>query len=80
MERLADGQDVADHLIEVHRLQTSPIGWSEPPWRRWLWTASTRTVIRWKDIFDTLEDAVDACETVADVLDGILSNADAGTQ
>jgi myo-inositol-1(or 4)-monophosphatase len=78
LERLADGQDVADHLIEVHRLQTSPIGWSEPPWRRWLWTASTRTVIRWKDIFDTLEDAVDACETVADVLDGILSNADAG--
>jgi uncharacterized protein len=28
-------------------------------------------VIRWKDIFETLESAVDACETVADVLEGI---------
>ena len=28
-------------------------------------------VIRWKDIFDTLESAVDACETVANVLEGM---------
>jgi len=28
-------------------------------------------VIRWKDIFETLEAAVDACETVANVLEGI---------
>jgi uncharacterized protein len=28
-------------------------------------------VIRWKDIFDTLEQAIDSCETVAHVLEGI---------
>src|ERR687897_669599 len=28
-------------------------------------------LIRWKDIFDTLEAAVDACETVANVLEGM---------
>jgi uncharacterized protein Yka (UPF0111/DUF47 family) len=28
-------------------------------------------VIRWKDIFETLEAAVDACETVANVLEGV---------
>jgi uncharacterized protein Yka (UPF0111/DUF47 family) len=28
-------------------------------------------VIRWKDIFDSLERAVDACETVAHVLEGM---------
>jgi predicted phosphate transport protein (TIGR00153 family) len=28
-------------------------------------------VIRWKDIFDTLEEAIDSCETVAHVLEGI---------
>ena len=28
-------------------------------------------VIRWKDIFETLEAAVDACESVANVLEGI---------
>src|ERR687896_457456 len=29
-------------------------------------------VIRWKDIFESLESAVDACETVANVLEGIV--------
>jgi uncharacterized protein Yka (UPF0111/DUF47 family) len=28
-------------------------------------------VIRWKDIFETLEESVDACERVANVLEGI---------
>jgi uncharacterized protein len=28
-------------------------------------------LIRWKDIFDTLEESVDACETVANVLEGM---------
>jgi uncharacterized protein Yka (UPF0111/DUF47 family) len=30
------------------------------------------TVIRWKDIFEALEDAIDACETAADVLGNIV--------
>jgi uncharacterized protein len=29
-------------------------------------------VIRWKDIFDALEDAIDACETAADVVGNIV--------
>ena len=29
-------------------------------------------VIRWKDIYESLEGAVDACETVAHLLEGIL--------
>ena len=29
------------------------------------------TVIRWKDIFESLEQAVDACETVAHILEGL---------
>ena len=28
-------------------------------------------VIRWKDIFESLEQAIDSCETVAHVLEGI---------
>ena len=31
-------------------------------------------VIRWKDIFESLEAAVDACESVANVLEGITLN------
>jgi uncharacterized protein len=30
------------------------------------------TVIRWKDIFEALEDAIDACETVSDVVGNIV--------
>jgi uncharacterized protein Yka (UPF0111/DUF47 family) len=29
-------------------------------------------VIRWKDIFESLEDALDACETAANVLGNIV--------
>ena len=29
-------------------------------------------VIRWKDIFERLEEAIDACETVANMLEGIV--------
>ena len=29
-------------------------------------------VIRWKDIFDRLEDAIDSCEKVANILEGIV--------
>ena len=29
-------------------------------------------VIRWKDIFERLEQAIDACERVADVIDEII--------
>ena len=32
-------------------------------------------VIRWKDIFEALEAAIDACETVAHVLEGITLKA-----
>ena len=30
------------------------------------------SIIRWKDIHETLEEAVDACENAADVLEAIL--------
>jgi uncharacterized protein len=29
-------------------------------------------VIRWKDIFERLEDAIDACEGTANILQGIV--------
>ena len=30
------------------------------------------TIIRWKDVFDALEDAIDACETAADLVGNIV--------
>jgi uncharacterized protein len=34
--------------------------------------ADPMVVIRWKDIFESLEAAVDACETVAHQIEGIM--------
>jgi uncharacterized protein Yka (UPF0111/DUF47 family) len=69
---LRDGEEVAENLVEIHRLEDHAdrvvraavaslfVNGIDP-----------MMVIRWKDIFETLESAVDACETVANVLEGI---------
>jgi uncharacterized protein len=72
LRALRGGEDVAATLVEIHRLEDDAdrivrgavaslfVNGIDP-----------MMVIRWKDIFDTLESAVDACETVANVLEGI---------
>jgi uncharacterized protein Yka (UPF0111/DUF47 family) len=69
---LRDGEELAEQLVEIHRLENHAdrvvraavaslfVNGIDP-----------MMVIRWKDIFETLESAVDACETVANVLEGI---------
>jgi uncharacterized protein Yka (UPF0111/DUF47 family) len=72
LRALREGEDVAAALVEIHRLEDDAdrivraavaslfVNGIDP-----------MIVIRWKDIFETLESAVDACETVANVLEGI---------
>ena len=69
---LREGENVAQQLVEIHRRENDA---------DWIVRAAVASlfatgidpmmVIRWKDIYDTLESAVDACETVANVLEGI---------
>ncbi|HEX2702491.1 MAG TPA: DUF47 family protein [Solirubrobacteraceae bacterium] len=66
------GSGLAPHLVEIHRLENEGdrirrdavaslfVGGTDP-----------MVVIRWRDIFESLEAAVDACETVAHMLEGI---------
>ena len=65
-------RDLGPHLVEIHRLENEGDRLVRSA------TASLfvngidpMIVIRWKDIFESLEQAVDACETVAHVLEGI---------
>ncbi len=69
---LHSGGELSPHLVEIHRLEnegdrlqrdavTSLFAGGIDP----------MVVIRWKDVFESLEAAVDACETVAHVLEGI---------
>ena len=72
LHELREGDDLSGQLVEIHRLENHAdrivraavaslfVNGIDP-----------MMVIRWKDIFETLESAVDACETVANVLEGI---------
>jgi uncharacterized protein Yka (UPF0111/DUF47 family) len=70
---LRDGGEPGEHLVEVHRLENEGDRLSRAAVAD-LFAAGIdpMMVIRWKDIFETLEGAVDACETVANVLEGML--------
>ncbi len=72
LRELREGEDIGANLVEIHRIENEAdrivraavaslfVNGIDP-----------MMVIRWKDIFETLESAVDACETVANVLEGI---------
>ena len=69
---LRNGLDVAPQLVEIHRLENEADRIQRAAIADLFVTGiDPMIVIRWKDIFETLESAVDACETVANVLEGM---------
>jgi uncharacterized protein len=76
---LRPGENVAQQLVEIHRRENETDRVVRAV-ASLLDTSIDPIVIRWKDIYDTLKSAVDACEAVADVLEGItLERAANGT-
>jgi uncharacterized protein len=69
---LRTGTELSPHLVEIHRLENEGDRLQRDAVAS-LFEGGTdpMVVIRWKDIFESLEAAVDACETVAHVLEGI---------
>jgi predicted phosphate transport protein (TIGR00153 family) len=73
LTRLRGFQDLNHYLVEVNRLENE----GDRITREALASLfrggiDPMVVIRWKDIFDRLEDAIDACEKVANILEGIV--------
>jgi predicted phosphate transport protein (TIGR00153 family) len=73
MPRLRDFKDMDRYTDEIHRLEND----GDRTVREGLASLfeggiDPMVVIRWKDLFDRLEDAIDACERVANVLQGIV--------
>ena len=70
---LRNGLEIAPQLVEIHRLENEGDRIQRAAVAS-LFAAGIdpMIVIRWKDIFETLESAVDACETVANVLEGMV--------
>jgi uncharacterized protein Yka (UPF0111/DUF47 family) len=69
---LRNGLEVADELREIHRLENEADRLQRAAVADLFATGiDPMIVIRWKDIFETLECSVDACERVANVVEGI---------
>jgi uncharacterized protein Yka (UPF0111/DUF47 family) len=69
---LLSGTELAPHLVEIHRLENEGDRLSREAVASLFATGiDPMVVIRWKDIYETLEQAIDACEKVAHVLEGI---------
>jgi hypothetical protein len=73
MPRLRDFKDLDHYTIEVHRLENDGDRIvREAVASLFEGGIDPMVVIRWKDLFERLEEAIDACETVANVLQGIV--------
>jgi uncharacterized protein Yka (UPF0111/DUF47 family) len=72
LAHLRAGEDVSSELIEIHRLENEGDRISREAIAS-LFKSGTdpMVVIRWKDIFESLEQAIDSCETVAHVIEGM---------
>ena len=72
LRSLRTGADLAPHLMEIHRLENEGDRVSRDAVASLFANGiDPMVVIRWKDIFESLEASVDACEKVAHLLEGI---------
>jgi uncharacterized protein Yka (UPF0111/DUF47 family) len=72
LQGLRDDTDTGPHLVEIHRLENEADSIVRDAVASLFANGiDPMVVIRWKDIFESLEAAVDACETAANVLEGI---------
>jgi hypothetical protein len=74
MPRLRNFDDMSHYTVEVNRLENEGdrIG-REAVASLFEEGIDPLVVIRWKDIYERLEEAIDACEKVAYVLEGIAT-------
>jgi len=73
LERLKGFKNLAPHWIEIHRLENDGDRVARQAMAD-LFTNGTDPVaiIKWKDLYALLEDAIDACEDVANVIERIV--------
>lgn len=69
---LRGANDLSTHLVRVHQLENEGDRISRDAIAA-LFTGhiDPMVVIRWKDVFESLEEAIDACETAANIIEGI---------
>jgi uncharacterized protein Yka (UPF0111/DUF47 family) len=73
MPRLRGFKDISHYTVEINRLEND----GDRITREAIASLfdnriDPMVVIRWKDIFERLEEAIDSCEHVANILEGIV--------
>lgn len=74
LRRLKDRRDIQDIFINVHRIENE----SDAAFRRALGelfnapNADPILVMKWKEVYDRIEIAVDKCEDVANVVESVV--------
>ena len=77
LRALRTGADVREHLVAINRFENDGDRLHrEAVASLFVNGIDPMVVIRWKDIFASIEASVDSCETVAHVLEGILLKRD----
>ena len=73
MPRMRSFRDISHYTVEINRLENDGDRVSREAMASLFDNGiDPMVVIRWKDLFERLEEAIDACETVANVLEGIV--------
>ena len=73
MPRLRGFRDISHYTVEVNRLENDGDRLSREALAALFDDGiDPMVVIRWKDIFERLEDAIDSTETAANILEGIV--------
>ena len=73
MPRLRNFEDISHFTVEVNRLENDGDRITREAMASLFESGiDPLVVIRWKDIFERLEEAIDACEHVANTLEGIV--------
>ncbi len=73
MPRMRDFRDINHYTVEINRLENDGDRIvREAVASLFEGGIDPMVVIRWKDLFERLEEAIDACEKVANVLEGIV--------
>jgi predicted phosphate transport protein (TIGR00153 family) len=73
MPRMRDFRDISHFTIEIHRLENDGDRVTREAMAALFdHGIDPMTVIRWKDIYERLENAIDATETTANILEGIV--------
>jgi predicted phosphate transport protein (TIGR00153 family) len=73
MPRLRDFEDISHYTVEINRLENDGDRITREAMASLFHTGiDPMVVIRWKDIFERLENAIDSTERVANIIEGIV--------